>query len=190
MFKVLDEKCHPQRATKYSAYVDLFASEDVVIGAGQTKIVPLGVKIDFNDEMTRKMEVGIGPYGLETFEERVETFKLTHYLEIALRNSTAVKGLVIANGTGKVDLDCPDEIGIIVHNPHSSKTIWDIVNLAFVRFNGGDPSRYQFDEGVLIKQGDKVAQCTLIEHKGYLMGYESTEERTGGYGSTGESKWY
>ena len=46
MFKVLDTVCKPTRATKYSAMVDLYARENVVIGAGDTKIVPLGVKID------------------------------------------------------------------------------------------------------------------------------------------------
>ena len=45
MFKVLDEVCEPKRATKYSACVDLFAREDVIIGAGEAKIVPLGVYI-------------------------------------------------------------------------------------------------------------------------------------------------
>ena len=34
MFKVIDKVCTPQRATKYSAYVDLFARENVVIGKG------------------------------------------------------------------------------------------------------------------------------------------------------------
>ncbi len=35
-----------------------------------------------------------------------------------------------------------------------------------------------------ISKGDKVAQCTLKEHKGYLMGYETETLRTGGFGST------
>ena len=34
MFKVLNEVCQPTRATKYSAMVDLYANDDVVIGAG------------------------------------------------------------------------------------------------------------------------------------------------------------
>ena len=46
MFKVLDGATAPTRATKYSAMVDLYANADVVIGAGETKIIPLGVKID------------------------------------------------------------------------------------------------------------------------------------------------
>jgi len=37
---------------------------------------------------------------------------------------------------------------------------------------------------MIIRKGDKVAQCTLKEHKGYLMGYESDVIREGGFGST------
>lgn len=38
----------------------------------------------------------------------------------------------------------------------------------------------------IISKGDKVAQCTLKEHKGYLMGFESDAIRKGGFGSTGK----
>ena len=37
---------------------------------------------------------------------------------------------------------------------------------------------------VIDKKGDKIAQCTLKEHKGYLLGIESDAERKGGFGST------
>ena len=43
MFKVLTEGCKPTRGTKYSACVDLYSSEDVAIGIGETKVVGLGV---------------------------------------------------------------------------------------------------------------------------------------------------
>lgn len=46
MFKILKDYCEPVRSTKYSAYVDLFSAEDVIIGAGETKIIKLGVKLD------------------------------------------------------------------------------------------------------------------------------------------------
>ena len=46
MFKVLTKGCEPTRGSKYSACVDLYASEEVVIGAGETKLVGLGVVID------------------------------------------------------------------------------------------------------------------------------------------------
>lgn len=162
MFKVLEECCTPKRGTKYSAYVDLFSREDVVIGAGETKIVKLGVKLNLKKII----------YDISTNQD-IEKFLKSHYLEVALRSSLAVKGLIIANGIGIIDLDYPDEIGLIVHNPFTNKKTywkdeWELINTDF-----------------RICKGDKVAQCTLKEHKGYLMGYESDVVRDGGFGSTG-----
>ena len=158
MFEILEECCTPKRGTKYSVYVDLFAREDITIGAGETKIVKLGVKLDLEEIINGNDEVYNNP----------DKFLKSHYLEVALRSSLGVKGLIIANGIGIIDLDYKNEIGLIVHNP--------IKDIAFNVPNGNS---------FKIKKGDKVAQCTLKEHKGYLMGYESNEVRTGGFGSTG-----
>ena len=174
MLKVLDELCVPRRGTKYSAYVDLFAREDCTIGAGETKIVKLGVKIDL-DSLYRS-------WYFYTEQNNIsgswEMFLKSHYLEVALRSSLGVKGLIISNGIGIIDLDYPDEIGLIVHNPlkvemfgYSQKEV-QAVDFA--------PTSFE------IKKGDKLAQCTLKEHKGYLMGYESDVVRVSGFGSTGE----
>ena len=117
MFKVLDEVCVPKRSTKYSAYVDLFAREDVVIGTGETKIIPLGVKISL-DGLKKKIKKNIfekaqppkninkDMYLIEAYiKHHIDKFLYSHYLEIALRSSLAVKGLIISNGIGVVDLD-------------------------------------------------------------------------------------
>ena len=155
MFKVLDGATAPTRATKYSAMVDLYAREDVIIGAGETKIVPLGVKID----------KGSIKDSLEDLEH-IGGFMESHFIELHPRSSLRAKGLII--GVGVIDLDYPDEIGLIVHNP--------ILDVSFGVYNG---------DAFKISKGDKVAQCTLMEHKGYLMGIESDAERSGGFGSTG-----
>ena len=183
MFKILDGACTPKRGTKYSAYVDLFAREDVIIGAGETKIVKLGVKLDL-DLIDREL-LGINSCKNDIVCLQIwERFLRSHYLEIALRSSLGVKGLIIANGSGKVDLDYPDEIGIIIHNPVTEHTItWWIDRLAklvglHTNFNKDNIANYH------IKKGDKVAQCTIAPHKGYLMGYETETLRTGGFGST------
>ena len=105
-------------------------------------------------------------------------FLKSHYLEVALRSSLGVKGLIIANGIGIIDLDYPDEIGLIVHNPQNIKL--------FKIGTSGEMIIKNFKEPFEIKKGDKVAQCTLKEHKGYLMGYESDAIRDGGFGSTGK----
>lgn len=42
---------------------------------------------------------------------------------------------------------------------------------------------FEYDN-VEIKKGQRVAQITLLEHKSYLFGIDTEEERTGGFGST------
>ena len=189
MFKILDGVCTPKRGTKYSAYVDLFAREDVTIAAGKTKIVKLGIKLDmdffesmFNpDKLDFKTAKVGGLYSddeLRIQKHQLHNFLKSHYLEIALRSSLGVKGLIIANGIGIIDLDYPDEIGLIVHNPLKPYEL----NEPDI-----DESHYELvseSDSYLIIKGDKVAQCTLKEHKGYLMGYETETLRTGGFGST------
>ena len=170
MFKVLDEVCTPKRGTKYSAYVDLFSAEDCTIGPGETKIVKLGVKLDL-DSLYRS-------WYFYTEQNNIsgswEMFLKSHYLEVALRSSLGVKGLIIANGIGIIDLDYPDEIGLIVHNPTTNERVYE--------YSQGNDNFGSFE----ISKGDKIAQCTLKEHKGYLMGYESDEIRISGFGSTGK----
>lgn len=188
MFKILDGVCTPKRGTKYSAYVDLFAREDVTIGAGETKIVKLGVKIDFEKLKEKILKNPIDFIGLAgefttllSDDTIIQRALKSNYLEIALRSSLGAKGLIIANGIGIIDLDYPDEIGLIIHNPCSLEQvrIWNKQNI------GNEVSfEYRTKEFFKISKGDKVAQCTLKEHKGYLMGYESDVVRTGGFGST------
>lgn len=168
MFKVLDPICQPTRATKYSAMVDLYARENVVIGAGETKIVPLGVKIDlallkveYKNNYCRTYEKE------EIINDDFNIFLKKAYLELHPRSSLRAKGLII--GVGICDLDYPDELGLIVHNP------WARLNVSMLPYN----------KIFEIKKGDKIAQCTLKEHKGWLLGIESDAERNGGYGSTG-----
>ena len=176
MFEVLDTVCQPTRATKYSAMVDLYAREDVVIGAGETKIVPLGVKID------RGWFPNMYPIDIENMERCMYDFCSRHFLELHPRSSLRAKGLII--GVGVIDLDYPDEIGLIVHNPITGITKHAISDTEFCEaFTCGNHANVY---GYTIKKGDKVAQCTLKEHKGYLLGIESDTERTGGFGSTGK----
>ena len=183
MFKILDGVCTPKRGTKYSAYVDLFAREDITIGAGETKIVKLGVKIDTDFFLYEIGKVNVTAGGIIESDgdcsKAINDFLKSHYLEIALRSSLGVKGLIISNGIGIIDLDYPDEIGLIVHNPISEIESFNDGCSDFIELKGCN-EQYHF----VIKKGDKVAQCTLKEHKGYLMGYETETLRTGGFGST------
>jgi len=193
MFKVLTEGCEPTRGSKYSACVDLYAREDVVIGAGETKLVGLGVCIDLSNirenlvvEIKDEHDELLGSPVETTYDyQGYEEFLSSHYLQLMLRSSLS-KHLIIANGVGVIDLDYEDEIKIRLHNPLNENVIIRYINqlLDKLGFNEaycnkiGSADQY-------INKGDKIAQITLLEHKGYLFLIESDEKRSGGFGSTG-----
>ena len=177
MFKILDEACTPTRGTKYSAAVDLYAREDVTIGAGETKLIPLGVCIDDDFIYQNIEDLQEEKYNhIEVYADSdwIDFFKMSHYLQLMLRSGLGKKGLILPNGVGVIDLDYKDEIMMIVHNP------MDILSVHSLQEN----SNPNFIE---IKKGDRVGQITLLEHKSFMFDIESEDERTGGFGSTG--KW-
>lgn len=179
MFKLLDEVCKPTKGSKYSAAVDLYAREDIVIGAGETVKVPLGVCIDlenFRNTIFFSEEKGfIDDKEDDQLQSDLENiwkdFLESHYLQLEPRSSLRVKGLIA--GTGIIDLDYKDEIMIVLHNP-----VQRLQN-----FQGGMCEIYP--DVFYVTKGEKIAQIMLCEHKTYLMGIDTQEERTGGFGSTG-----
>ena len=159
MFKILDEVCTPKRGTKYSAAIDLYARENIVIGAGETAKVPLGVCLEYD-----KFPIYL--------KNNLDKF----YLQLEPRSSLRAKGLIA--GTGIIDLDYKDEIMIVLHNPiEAPRYLADASGIAF------DMTSYEPFE---ISKGEKIAQILLKEHKTYLMGVDTEDERVGGLGSTGK----
>lgn len=163
MFKTIENGTIPTKGSEFSACVDLYSRKDMTIEAGETVLIPLGVCIELNqlkemnnDKFTTEEELN------NWFNE----FKHSHYLQLMLRSSLSKK-LIIANGVGIIDIDYEDEIMIRVHNPFKQKSAKE-------------------DETVYIKNGDRVAQITILEHKVSLLGISSDEKRNGGFGSTGE----
>ena len=188
MLKVLTKGCEPTRGSKYSAAVDLYASEDCIIAAGETKIIGLGVAIDeekieciIEGFPKKEWEFELSAKDYERSIRDLEHFKNTHYLQVMLRSSLGKKGLILPNGVGLIDLDYQDEIKMIIHNPVNPAEIFNHIWSA-----EGLDDDIQTDTEVQIKKGDKIAQITLIEHKAHLFGINTDEERTGGFGSTGK----
>ena len=191
MLKTLVEGCEPIKGSKFSAGVDLYASEDCIIGAGETKIIGLGVCIDLEvlrsilgEEVKDFIEVTMKNCSENTKEttytylshSKVNKFSESHYLELHPQNSIRAKGLI--SGVEIIGLDFEDEIKIIIHNPLTSENLTS------------DDNRYINDafiySGHEIKRGEKIAQILLKEHKSYLFGIKSDEDRIGGFGSTGK----
>ena len=175
MFKVLTKGCEPSKGSKYSAGIDLHSSEDCIIAAGETKIIGLGVCIDldFFDSLDEYNKENFS-YSITSDEmEPLDAFLKTHYLELQLQRSISTKGLI--SNTDVIDLDYEDEIKIIIHNPYNRLSDFD-------NTKRGAMDKIDF----YIFKGDKIAQILLKEHKGYLLGVESDEERNGDFGSTGK----
>ena len=175
MFKVLTGGCEPSKGSKYSAGIDLYSNEDCVICAGETKLIGLGVCIDvqkFTSDITESYKND----GIEVVLDKIENFKLSHYLELHPRSSLRAKGLI--SNTGIIDLDYKDEIKIIIHNPLKLKW-WNEQNENYLF------PKVKSDTNFTIKKGDRIAQILLKEHKSYLLGVDTSHERNGGFGSTG-----
>jgi dUTPase len=92
MFKTINGGKIPTKGSKFSACVDLYANEDVCIGAGETKIVGLGVCLD--------IETFLG--GIDNSEWQ-EDFLKSHYFQLEPRSSLRAKGIMA--GTGVIDID-------------------------------------------------------------------------------------
>ena len=179
MLKTINCGIQPTKATKYSAGIDLYANRDVVIGAGETAIVGLGVCIDFENFWDIYAHDNLSDKSQTQLKIWKKMFIERHHLELYPRSSLRAKGLIV--GVGIIDMDYKDEIKIIIHNPIKPNEI-----LNYIRSAQGYDENSQIDTTFKIKKGDKIAQILLKEHKGYLVGIESDEDRKGGFGSTGK----
>jgi len=183
MFKILTDGCKPTRGSKYSACVDLYASEDVTIEAGATKLVGLGVCIDLKELLLKVVPTSNVP--TMWYKDEVKRFKQSHYLQLMLRSSLGKKGLILPNGVGVIDLDYKDEIKMIIHNPIAYVFNEENADLSLKTYSYSDREDL-IVESFEIKKGDRIAQITLLEHKSYLFDIESESKRAGGFGSTGK----
>lgn len=184
MLKVIDERCKPTRGTQYSACVDLRSRVDVRLEAGNTVIIPLGVKIDLvmyeHSICPRCAEKAIvfprndEPY-CEECGDVLDTFALMdkYYIDVKPRSSIRAKGLIA--GSGVIDLDYKDEIGLILYKPLS------IVSVIKSIVSFGMWKTY-----VDVKAGERIAQAMVKRHYTDFFGITTENTRNGGVGSTGK----
>lgn len=162
------EKCHPD--AKLPAYahltdagMDVYALEDITIKPGETKLIPLGIKValPFNYELQVRPKSG-------------------RCLKTKLR---------VANTPGTIDSGYRDEIAVIIENidPPIRAIHTDFAT------SPNDPipvGAIDFGQSYTIGKGEKFAQLILSEvPKAIWNEVESVmgigEDRKGGFGSTG-----
>ena len=155
MFKILDEVCTPKRGTKYSAAIDLYAREDVVIGVGETVKVPLGVCLEYD-----KFPIYL--------KNNLDKF----YLQLEPRSSLRAKGLIA--GTGIIDIDFKQEIQLILSNPVGNHFAYMSENSIF------STNKYKISKGDKIAQimlkGHKTYLIGISTEDKRVGGFGSTDK--------------
>jgi len=133
--------------------LDLFANEDVIIRAGETKEVRLGVCVDHK----KLRNIILDYYGIPATNGNVESFIKSHHLELHLIGTLTFEGL-LCNPT-IINLKYAGEISIVIHNPFNGKydkaywkDVWEDIPQTFK-----------------IEEGDRIAQILLKEHTSYLF---------------------
>lgn len=163
--KITVDAILPQAQTKYSAGYDVYADEDVIIGAGETKTIALGIALDSSASSIKN-----------------------YYFGLYLRSGLGVKGLILPNGVGIIDFDYEGEMKMIIHNPIKQFEINRKIINTHEAFK--DKKHIESEDDFLIKKGDRIGQLILHKHHGLrLLGdkYRKNAKRTGGFGSTGDN---
>lgn len=164
------EYCHPD--AKMPAYahpsdagMDVYALEEITINPGETKLIPLGIKVAI-------------PLGYE--------------LQVRPKSGRCLKTkLRVANAPGTIDAGYRDEVGVIIENVDppiraihidTSKELLPETPITLGQIEFGSP--------YTIGKGEKFAQLVLSEVPKVIWVEvekvsELGEDRGGGFGSTG-----
>lgn len=166
IIKIPIEKCDdrakaPTYANITDSGMDVYALEDITIAPGETKLIPIGIKVAL-------------PRGYE--------------LQVRPKSGRSLKSkLRIANTPGTIDAGYRDEIGIIVENiePVISDISYEYDDEGNLKITSID-----FGSSHTIGAGEKFAQLVLAEvPKVSWLQVDSVtgigEDRGGGFGSTG-----
>ena len=166
IIKIPIEKCDdrakaPTYANITDSGMDVYALEDTTIAPGETKLIPIGIKVAL-------------PRGYE--------------LQVRPKSGRSLKSkLRIANTPGTIDAGYRDEIGIIVENiePVISDISYEYNDEGNLKITSID-----FGSSHTIGAGEKFAQLVLAEvPKVSWLQVDSVtgigEDRGGGFGSTG-----
>lgn len=141
---------------------DLYANADVEINSYRPTIVPLGIAFDIPDG-----------YRIKVFGRSSLSLK---------------KGIIVSNSTAIIDTGYKNEIGLICHSLPLLATDSCKEIISKEQYDRG----YLYNNIVQIKKGDKLAQFQLEKIEEFeleeVSELDMTNDRQGGFGSTGDKK--
>ena len=151
----------PQYANVSDAGADVYATEDITINPGETKIIKTGIKVEI-------------PKGYE--------------IQVRPRSGLSAKSkLRISNAPGTIDSGYRDEIGIICENTDSKirdiESHYDLDGKLVI-------DSIVYGSPITIEKGQRIAQLVLSEvptmNFTEVSEISNKDNRNGGFGSTGE----
>lgn len=147
--------------------MDVYSCEEYIIRPGETRIIPLGIKVAI-------------PLGYE--------------LQVRPRSGQSVKTkLRIANSPGTIDANYRDEVGIVIENiePRIVDIETEPIFDSELKINGLKVLSIEYGRDFIIEKGQRIAQLVLSE-KPTCVFYEVSDvktikgDREGGFGSSGK----
>lgn len=138
---------NPQHQTRLSAGFDIAANETYVLQPKEIKAISTGLFLNQSSFLIQQEKAQ------PTIPNK---FRQLPYLMIVSRSSLSLKGVVVNNAPGIVDLDYPDEIKVILRNQNSEP--------------------FKIEAGMRIAQGLFIDCFQMLDVK--------QDERVGGFGST------
>jgi dUTP pyrophosphatase len=151
----------PQYADSGSSGADLKSSEDVIVKAGERKLVKTGIKLALPKLIITK---GTRIEREEEYRRVEDLYDISFEAQVRPRSGLALKkGITVLNTPGTIDESYRGEIGVIIFNTSN--------------------------EDFEIKKGDKIAQLVLCPVMKFdfkiVESLDETERGNGGFGSTG-----
>ena len=174
MFKTINNGILPKRFSKYSAGFDVCSNEDIVIVAGEAKLIGLGIAIDLQ-KYYECFDKSPNPSFEEAMKRDPQDFFFIramreYYLELHIAEELSQKGLIAPPKI--INIDFPDELKMSIHNP---------VTNAFYRpqkndivCSGASAKEDEWIDRYYINKGDKIGQLILKRHEGYKLPQEYT----------------
>lgn len=151
----------PERATAQAAGYDFAAAKDVVIPSIWKQIIEVGITglTQTSDSLPAGLKPVLVPTGIKAYMPENE------YLQLCNRSSGPLKkGLLVANGVGVIDSDYYN------NTDNEGHIMFQFLNLS--------------TEEIVIHKGERIGQGIFLS---FLKADhdQSTGERTGGFGSSG-----
>jgi dUTPase len=206
MFKSINDGKLPKAQTKYSAGYDVFANKDVIIGANETELIPLGIKIDETFLKIKSLRGGYfndieiaSKYFKDDFSKLIERVGVDEEFQIEFATVDKIFEEITPLPHCKIEYNKKDYealikgyyLGLYLRSSLGKKGLILPNGVGIIDIDYQDEIMMMIYNGTdnkyLVQKGDRIGQIIIHKHYGFdLLGSNFREyaDRNGGFGST------